>query len=190
MSDWWTRLQAGWMPGDRIQPTEARRRYYQAKRDVVERIRPMFIAEIGVRAGYSAFAMLDAAPEGCHYMGIDLDQGTHGGDPGCVDHARTLLAPFDAEIRVQDSQTLDRLPKGVDLLHIDGDHSFDGCLSDLQLAEDSEVRWVLVDDYDYVPEVGTAVRYFAGTRTYHTERIRDGHRGMVLIDTRTPARAA
>lgn len=174
---WWDGLRALWMPGDRIEPTEARRRYYHAKRRVVGRVRPTFIAEIGVRAGYSAWAMLDAAGPDCRYWGIDLDQGTHGGIPGALDHARQILAPWGADIVVGDSGELDRLPEGVDLLHIDGDHSYEGCASDLRLAARSGVRWVLIDDTDYIPDVRRAVEAFADA----PEWIHDGHRGMALV---------
>lgn len=182
--DWWDRLRSGWWIEDRIQPTEARRKYYEAKREIVERIQPWFIAEIGVRAGYSAWAMLDAAPDGCRYLGIDADNGTHGGDPGALDHARALLAPFDTEIWVEDSQEIDQLPEAIDLLHIDGDHSFEGCLSDLRLAEWSGVRWVLLDDYDYLAGVREAANAFCFDRVAELWRIDDGHRGMALLNLR------
>lgn len=32
---WWTDLQAGWMPGDPAQPTDSRRKRYEAMREVV-----------------------------------------------------------------------------------------------------------------------------------------------------------
>lgn len=182
MTDWWPRLQALWWPEDRIQPTEARRKYYQAKRDVVERIRPKFIAEIGVRAGYSAWAMLDAAGPDCRYWGIDLDQGTHGGDPGALDHARRILEPWGPEIVVGDSQRRLALPEGIDLLHIDGDHSLSGCLNDLRLARTCGAAWALVDDYFNMESVERAVGRFCDREGLVPTIIHDGHRGMALID--------
>ena len=37
--------------------------------------------------------------------------------------------------------------RGVDVLFIDGDHSIKGLTSDLKLASQAEVDWILVDDY-------------------------------------------
>ena len=40
--------------------------YYDIKQDICRRVAPKTIAEIGVRAGYSAWAFLQAAPD-AHY---------------------------------------------------------------------------------------------------------------------------
>jgi len=171
------------MPGDRITLTPARARYYRAKYAVAQHIAPAHIAEIGVRAGYSAFALLSAAPDAI-YTGYDLDQGTYGGGHGCLDHARKLLAGFNATIRTQDSRTLDELPPGIDLLHIDGDHTAYGCMSDLNLAYRSGVCWVLVDDYDYIRSVRQSVDLWTARHRVPVVPIHEGHRGMALLGLR------
>jgi hypothetical protein len=183
-SDWWERLQALWWPEDRIRPTEARRQYYQAKRDVVEEIQPHFIAEIGVRAGYSAWAMLDAAGPDCRFWGIDLDEGTHGGDPGAFQHAEVILAPWSPELVTGYSRRQSELPEGIDLLHIDGDHTFEACYGDMALGERSGVQWMLVDDFDYIHDVARAVNRFCRPLRRVPQVIHDGHRGMALLDMR------
>jgi len=184
MTDWWEELVENWMPGDtRSRPDEKRKAYYGAKYEVAQRLQPKLIVEIGVRAGYGAFAMLSACPD-ARYIGIDADNGTHGWTQGALRHATKILAKFgDRSIWINDSQEMDRLPENIDLLHIDGDHSSEGCYSDLCLADRSGVRWVLVDDYLSLREVREAVDKFAlDTGREGFEVIDDGHRGHALIE--------
>lgn len=48
-----------------------------------------------------------------------------------------------------------------DLIHVDGDHSYDGALSDMLWAWERRPKTMLVDDYDYKPEVKRAVTAFS-----------------------------
>jgi len=185
MTDWWEELVENWMPGDtRSRPDERREAYYRAKHEVAGRLRPKRIVEIGVRAGYGAFSMLSAIPD-AWYTGIDLDSGTHGWVEGGLVHARTILGRFEhAELWVMDSHDIELLPGDVDLIHIDGDHSFNGCWADLTLALNSGVHWALVDDIDSLAEVRQA--YEGWVKSYPevrvVEEIHDGLRGSALIE--------
>ena len=184
MTDWWDDLVEFWMPSDPNRPNEARRKYYGSKYEVAGRIRPKRIVEIGVRAGYGAFAMLSAVPD-AQYMGIDMDAGTHGGIENGLVHAELLLSRFQkTEIWVMDSHDIERLPKDIDLIHIDGDHSFTGCFTDLSLALNSGVHWALVDDVDSLAEVRQAHEAWikAHPQVRVVEEIHDGLRGSALIE--------
>ncbi len=85
-------------------------------------------------------------------------------------------APLDTR-----QQTLDG--SGYDLAHVDGDHSFAGCLHDLELVECLGCPWILVDDIDYLPPVRHAVELFLG-RTGYRHVYLPSFRGDCLIRTR------
>jgi predicted O-methyltransferase YrrM len=118
------------------------------------------IVEIGVRAGYSAFAFLCAVPE-AHYLGIDADRGEWGGQEGFFEYAQTTtLREFDnVEFMRTSSLDLHSLPEEYDFAHIDGDHSYTGAWHDLNLcASCSQV--MMVDDYDMIFSVRAAVDHW------------------------------
>lgn len=178
---WLDDLAGQWMPDDPVTLDDGMKAWLQSKYDVVAKVRPSSIVEIGVRAGYSAYAMLSAAPT-ARYLGIDSGTGSHGGHPGALIHARRLLEPFGAHIVLQDSQAVDTLPVAADLLHVDGDHSYEGCMHDMGLALTSGVRWLLVDDTEHIQAVKQAVPdWLAGVAFESVEWIHDGHRGSALI---------
>jgi hypothetical protein len=177
--DWLQAIQ--WLPEDVTLPPSKldmlRHRYA-----VAESVRPAFIAEIGVRAGYSAYAMLSAAPQ-ARFLGIDNGDPSYGDPVPSREHAVLLLAPFPGvELVEADSRELDVLPPGIDLLHIDGDHSEEGCLSDLRLAHRSGVRWIMVDDTKLLPAVAKAVRRFEAYEGRKAEWVDDGHYGCAVFD--------
>lgn len=184
MSGWLRALEEGWWPDDPVDLTSARRRRYETLYEIAGRVGPDRIVEIGVRAGYSAYAMLSAAPD-ARYLGIDDGSGDHGGAPGALDHARGLLGRFaGAGIIVCDSREVRRLPAGVDLLHVDGDHSYEGAASDLRLGLRSGVGTMVVDDVLYIEDVRLAVGAFARKEGLSVKWINDGHHGIALIDCR------
>lgn len=182
----WNNVVRHWVPGDPYQLEHLTEEYYRMKYAVANFVKPQSICEIGVRAGYSAAAFLQAGHT-TRYVGIDYDQGTHGGVVGYASHAKTMLAHYDVTNHVYqglDSQTLTELPDGMyDLLHIDGDHSYRGAYHDIKLGMKS-AKWILIDDTDFMPKtVGFAA--FDAIRDYDVSEcyyVYDrGYRGNILI---------
>lgn len=189
---------------DRDQPPpDCWRRCYESKYAIAQLLRPASILEFGVRAGYSAFAFLSACPQ-ARYVGIDNNSDTHGGFSGAIEHAKSILTGFDVTILEQSSSDYlqsilaggdNHLPEQsgrwpeFELVHVDGDHSMQGCLEDLHAAVHFRPRAILVDDYFGIPEVHEACDRFATEQfTKFTQlNIQDGHNGATLFIPISPS---
>lgn len=111
-------------------------KYYNYYFSYGRHFKPTKVFEIGVRAGYTAYFILQGAAHAVQkYRGIDLETYLLGS----TDCARKLLRPLcsDAVIEVGNSHELQNLGDEYDLIHVDGDHSYEGKLADLQLALNS-----------------------------------------------------
>jgi len=156
------------------------RAYFESKHRIAAALRPRRIVEIGVRCGYSAFAMLWAVPK-ASYLGIDNRDPAYGDSATFARHAAGLLSVFpDVTFRNVDTRELVDLPGPVpDLVHVDGDHSFEGAQHDIDLALRSGARWVLIDDTDYLEPVRRAAEVAAEGRLVFD--LREPLRGAMLI---------
>lgn len=134
------------------------RDYYQVKYEIAAERAVSMIVEIGVRAGYSAWAFLQAHPE-ARYRGYDNGSTRHGGFAGALTWAENILRPYDATIVRCDTQQVDVLPgldaNQADLFHVDGDHSKAGVMHDLDLAyyHTRPGGMILLDDVSHIEGV-------------------------------------
>ncbi len=137
--------------------------YYKVKYKLCKEQNPKVIAEIGVRAGYSAWTFLQACPK-AGYIGFDANNGTHGGQGGkdgkFFKWAKKILEPYNHRLIELDTQTVDSLNiRDVDFFHVDGDHTTKGVQHDLDLAFEciSDTGLIVVDDITYIKEVRIGV---------------------------------
>jgi len=106
------------------------------------------IVETGVSDGGSGKTLLNSCP-GAKYYGYDNWNG--------ADQIRehTAKSKFkgnpDATLIKVDTNTLTTLPENIDLIFVDGDHTTEGCLHDLQLAEKylSKEGYIITHDMDF-----------------------------------------
>jgi len=158
-----------WVPGDKTSKDyeSYKQRYYNLLYFFARGLRPRSIVEIGVRGGYSSYALLSGAKEYVErYLGIDNNSSLHGGMVGYIEHAKKLLLSSFPSVKIEfmicDSSTIKELPSSFDLGYIDGNHDFDFCYSDLALFS-KFCTHVLIDDFDYIPDVKRAVTQFLST---------------------------
>jgi len=132
---------------------------------------PRSIVEIGVRRGYSAFALLCAAPR-ASYLGLDADTCTWGGVPGALWRARRMLLrefpQAHIEVRRVDTAAPGLVLPAADVYFVDADHSREGCARDLALCAEAvdpaRGALLLVDDVLHERGVAQAVERFACER--------------------------
>ena len=160
--------------------------HYATYTDICQELKPKSILEIGVRAGYSAWAMLQAVPD-ANYAGIDADNETNGGVAGYYLHAKDMLCrefpKASIAIELGDSQRMVSLGRRFDLIHIDGAHNHDQALHDLELCA-PHADWLIIDDTAQISTVRTAVIEFLDTHGFPAWRY-ETRNGIVLIDTRS-----
>ena len=134
--------------------------YYKIKYDICKSKNPSVIAEIGVRAGYSAWSFLQACPD-AKFFGFDANNGKHGGQGGesgvYFRWAENLLKEYNIELIEVDTQKIKDLPidTEIDFFHVDGDHSVMGVVHDLNLAFSSIRKGghILIDDMTFLDTV-------------------------------------
>jgi predicted O-methyltransferase YrrM len=128
------------------------------------------IAEIGVRAGYSAHAFLSGVKSPKAYVGYDLFKEYSGWKRGKENVEMIIRRDFPEVftcIVQSDSTKVDFIGlNDVDLFHVDGDHTFAGCYRDMSIVWPIVAKGgvMLVDDYDHVAEVKTAIDKFVNER--------------------------
>jgi len=159
------------------------KKYYQVKYDIAKELKPKSIMEIGVRAGYSAFSFLSACPN-AEYTGLDAENGMHGGAGGpWMWWAKQILEPYNVTLKKCDTQKMNEIEGSFDLIHIDGDHTTSGALHDMEICWPAVKPGgvMLVDDYDYIPEVKKAIHMFIDRHPNIKYRYRESLRGEILI---------
>ena len=165
--------------------------YYKIKYDICKNQNPKVIAEIGVRAGYSAWTFLQACPT-AKYIGFDANNGTHGGQGGqdgkFSKWAAEILKDYDVDLVELDTQkTNDLKINGVDFFHVDGDHSIKGVQHDLDLAFKviTDTGLIVIDDITYLDTVRHGVYKWVNKMANEiTSEIVASLRGEMLIRKR------
>lgn len=112
------------------------------------------VVEIGTRAGYSTSAFLAGVAErGGHLTSIDINE--------CLSSLKHPQWTFVKADSITQGKTIaDSLPE-IDVLLVDGDHSYEGCLSDLQtFGKKAKKIFVHDTDAENYPGVRSAVRDF------------------------------
>jgi len=141
---------------------------YDVYRHISKEYKPESIFEVGVLFGFSAVSMLwggiDTVKE---YVGLDIESLREGSNAIAIRNMKLTLRKFskaenNISFQVVKKVKKEILKKRFDLVHIDGDHSFEACLFDLSLYYPMAKKFVLVHDYysKANPEVKPAIAEF------------------------------
>lgn len=122
--------------GDVDQPWWSSDRYYQFYSAIGKIISPRSILEIGVRLGYSLIAMLRGFPSVEKIVGIDNESGVAGSQGWAADNLRSAGFAGSLSLPVCDSSAAwpAEAAMAFDLVHVDGNHSYEGTGHSLLLA--------------------------------------------------------
>ena len=134
------------------------------------------VLELGVRYGYSAFAMLSANPT-MHYTGIDIcdlkyaKRLLYNNFPNAM---ITFIEKNSHECDIDSS-------KKFDLVHVDGDHTLEGLRLDIALAHAHAKKTIFIHDYDYLPQVKQATDEFLAAHASMKRKYIPSFRGIMVI---------
>jgi hypothetical protein len=148
--------------------------------------------EVGVQDGDSVAAVVRANPGialtmcdtwGPHHGGTDrkthtfvekrLNALNHEGSRTYLDGDSTVMIP--------------QLTEWYDLVHVDGDHSFEGCKADLKNCWPITYRWLVIHDVFFL-EVRNAVFQFLEwhVRDFQSIRLSASDHGTMVIERTLP----
>lgn len=141
--------------------------HFKAKYELFKRYDKLLVAEIGVRWGYSLNAFCHANPN-IEFHGFDLINGGHGGQyhvntfPYIQSKINIKFPNIKLNLYHQNTQEMETLNNmKFDYIHVDGDHSYNGCYHDMEIAFKSSNKGAIMhlDDYEHtnVPEVKQAI---------------------------------
>jgi predicted O-methyltransferase YrrM len=133
------------------------------------------VMEIGVRGGASTSALLAGVEaHGGHLWSVDVNPCR------IFDHPQWTFTQADSI--TQKDELLKIVPEHLDVLFVDGDHSYEGCLSDLQ-TYGPRADLILIHDClcpDTFPGVRKASEEYAASMGVPLV-VRDGSYGMGVI---------
>jgi len=159
------KLNDNWLTAENNYPL-----YFNLYKILVSRMDKVRMFEIGVRTGYQGVVCAKACKNmsSAFYMGVDpnlyVDKGLMlAGET--LNVMRTLFRNFDFAL-IEGYSWERNIQKSFfysgpfDIIHIDGDHSLQGKLIDLELARHlvAPEGLILVDDYDHHPVIKEAVK--------------------------------
>lgn len=140
--------------------------YYSWYAAIGRYFKPKRIAEIGVRYGYSLYAMVTATghePQDMTLMGWDLE--TYLYTPGCTKVVQDMMRGkgyLKSSISKLDTFTVQSLDgcNEMDLFHVDGAHDYMHVKHDVKLALQSlrSGGVLIMDDCEFSKETGNAGR--------------------------------
>lgn len=148
---------------------EAERQYPWYSR-IFEEVNPNSILEFGTYLGYGLATAVVSSLSLNRIQWIDDESYTPNSNQMAVENIQVAIKQMGSgrdgegpklEYWKDWESAKPLLNYPIDLVHIDGDHSFDGCLQDIERAVETNATYIIGHDYS-LPEygVGKAVRFY------------------------------
>lgn len=161
--------------------------YYGLYYKIGQLVKPDTILEFGIRYGYSAIAMLLGAGHPTDYFGYDSECYEHnsnviaGKSIRMVSNAMTFIHTVDT----QDLARIDLASEfSIDLVHLDGSHTLEGIVHDLDLVTHviHQGSYILVDDVSHAahPVLYETIKKWADNARFDCYDV-DSFCGMLVL---------
>lgn len=119
--------------------------------DLIRRLEPQptSVFECGALYGYFLVTALEAAPTIRRVGWVDNESHSPGSNLMCLENLASLDGAHELDGWVSFYTWRGDIPPSAryDLVSVDSDHSYDGCLADLRAAHKLEPSWIFVDDW-------------------------------------------
>ena len=158
--------------------------YYEYYYGISKYYQPETILEIGVRYGYSLGSMIIGSDNVKKVVGIDCDDyvsnSLNVAEENIKKHVTKNLDYIFLNI---DSHTINKFDEKYDLIHVDGDHTYDGKIKDLNLLKNS-CKVAIIDDYIHLPQVRDAANDWIEENSTIISKVYllDSIRGSLIIE--------
>ena len=122
-------------------------------KELVNKYNPKYILEIGFCTGRSAFSLLNNSTSIIKFISIDIDFDFMKPDGRIMrdkftNHYKNFKSIECASQKIlNDNFMNNEYSNGIDWVTVDGDHSYNGCLTDLENKYVNNNGIIIVDDY-------------------------------------------
>lgn len=167
-----------WREDETAHKTTASKNYYEWYYTYSYTLHPGIVAEIGVQRGYSAISMLMGYPAMRRLYLFDNESYGYSLATAVqqIRQAQIKIYSFtDIQAFLLDTQKVGALPipNGLDLAHVDGDHTRDGAMHDLELVARliNPGGCIILDDLNQPEVERAAVAFMDAHREFIHQRI-------------------
>ena len=165
--------------------------YYPYYEKITSLFKPQNIFEIGALQGFSLIALLQGYDKINSIIWIDNESFLENSNQMCYENIIFYFNTFSKERILpsinyfkshQDFSNYDCYSNKIDLVHIDGEHTYEGKLKDLNFCIKLKPKYILLDDYNYHSVNKDAINHWAKTMEYNFFVIDTFKRGLAFFD--------
>lgn len=130
---------------------------------IADLVKPKKMIEIGFNAGHSALAWMETLP---NLTVHSIDICRHGYTQPCAKEIEKVYGKRFKFGKIDSHQINPRSFAGYDFAFIDGGHEREDIQNDWMICANSEIEWILIDDYDLNKEIRSLVQHIIASEDH------------------------